>query len=264
MNILVINSGSSSLKYQLVNMEGESVTASGVIERIGEEMGSITQRSHPDKWPDAKSEEKRPVLNHDAAMRLMVEKLTGEEWGVIDSLSDIDAIGHRVVQGGESFAAPGPGGRGRGGDHPRQHPPGPAARRQPGGHRGRPGTVSRHAQRDRVRHRISPDHPAQGAPLPDPLRIVRGAPHPQVRLPRHLPQVRGPGRRRIPGQALRRHGPDHRAPGQRLLHGRREAGPVRGHHHGADPPGRVDDGHPAAATWTPRSFRSSRAPRSSA
>ncbi|MGE4193562.1 MAG: acetate kinase [Pseudodesulfovibrio sp.] len=106
MNILVINSGSSSLKYQLIDMEGESVTASGVIERIGEEMGSITQRSHPDKWPDAKSEEKRPVLNHDAAMRLMVEKLTGEEWGVIGSLSDIDAIGHRVVQGGESFAAP--------------------------------------------------------------------------------------------------------------------------------------------------------------
>lgn len=106
MNILVINSGSSSLKYQLIDMDGESVTASGVIERIGEEMGSITQRSYPDKWPDAKSEEKRPVLNHDAAMRLMVEKLTGEEWGVIGSLADIDAIGHRVVQGGESFSAP--------------------------------------------------------------------------------------------------------------------------------------------------------------
>ncbi len=106
MNILVINCGSSSLKYQLLDMSNESVIASGVIERIGETMGTITQKSNPAKWPDAKSVEKLPIHNHDAAMRLMASKLVGEEWGVIDSLRDIDAIGHRVVQGGESFSAP--------------------------------------------------------------------------------------------------------------------------------------------------------------
>ena len=106
MNILVINCGSSSLKYQLFDMAQETVIASGVIERIGEEMGVITQKSNPDKWPDTKSTEKLPIHNHEVAMRLMVNKLVGEDWGVIDSLRDIDAIGHRVVQGGESFSTP--------------------------------------------------------------------------------------------------------------------------------------------------------------
>ena len=106
MHILVVNSGSSSLKYQLIDMADERVMASGLIERIGEDMGTITQRSNPDKWPDAKSVEQRPVPDHKAAMGLMVEKLVGEEWGVVDSLRDIDAVGHRVVQGGESFSAP--------------------------------------------------------------------------------------------------------------------------------------------------------------
>ncbi|NDV18598.1 acetate/propionate family kinase [Pseudodesulfovibrio sp. JC047] len=106
MNILVINCGSSSLKYQLLNMKDDTVIASGVIERIGEELGIITQRSNPAKWPDTKSTEKLFIRNHEAAMRLMVEKLVGEEWGVIESLKDIDAIGHRVVQGGETFSTP--------------------------------------------------------------------------------------------------------------------------------------------------------------
>ena len=106
MKILVINCGSSSLKYQLLDMAQNTTIASGVIERIGEEMGTITQKSNPDKWPDAKSTEKLPIHNHEAAMRLMVEKLVGEEWGVIDSLRDIDAIGHRVVQGAEVFCEP--------------------------------------------------------------------------------------------------------------------------------------------------------------
>jgi acetate kinase len=106
MHILVINSGSSSLKYQLLDMAGDRVMASGLIERIGEEMGSITQKSNPDKWPDAKSVEHKAIPDHRAAMGLMVDKLIGEDWGVIGSLTDIDAVGHRVVQGGESFSAP--------------------------------------------------------------------------------------------------------------------------------------------------------------
>jgi len=103
MNILVINCGSSSLKYQLRNINTQRVMASGVVERIGESMGQITQRSFPDKWPDTKDTEELPILNHEAAMKLMVSKLTN---GVIQSPHEIDAIGHRVVQGGESFSHP--------------------------------------------------------------------------------------------------------------------------------------------------------------
>lgn len=106
MNILVINCGSSSLKYQLLDMDTETIIATGVIERIGATMGSITQKSNPDKWPDAKDTEDILIPDHEAAMRLMVAKLTGEDWGVISSLSEIDALGHRVVQGGEEFSHP--------------------------------------------------------------------------------------------------------------------------------------------------------------
>jgi acetate kinase len=106
MNILIINSGSSSLKYQLMDMDTRTVVATGLIERIGEAMGSITQKSHPEKWPDRKNTEDVAVPDHDAAMRLMAAKLTDPQWGVIRALTEIDALGHRVVQGGESFTSP--------------------------------------------------------------------------------------------------------------------------------------------------------------
>ena len=106
MKILVINCGSSSLKYQLLDMNTECVLATGVIERIGERMGTVTQISNPQKWPDAKDTEDIPILSHKAAMRIMVKKLTGNEWGVIDSLNEIDALGHRIVQGADEFSQP--------------------------------------------------------------------------------------------------------------------------------------------------------------
>lgn len=106
MKILVINSGNASLKYQLIDMLEKTVITTGEIEHIGEPMGTITQKSFPHKWPDAKDVEQLPIQNHQDAMRLMVSRLVGEEWGVIDSLKDIDAIGHRVVQGGEDFFHP--------------------------------------------------------------------------------------------------------------------------------------------------------------
>ncbi|GAB7022341.1 acetate kinase [Salidesulfovibrio brasiliensis] len=106
MKILVINCGSSSLKYQLLDMDARSVIANGVIERIGEETGTVSQQNHPDEWPDRKNSEDVRVKDHEAAMRLMAGKLTDGQWGVLRSLSEIDALGHRVVQGGERFSKP--------------------------------------------------------------------------------------------------------------------------------------------------------------
>ncbi len=105
MKILVINCGSSSLKYQLRDMERETVIASGLVERIGQENGSISQKNYVG-GEEKKLSEIIPVANHDIAMELVADKLTNEEWGVITSLEEIDAIGHRVVQGGDEFQQP--------------------------------------------------------------------------------------------------------------------------------------------------------------
>jgi len=103
MKVLVINCGSSSLKYQLRDMDTESVLASGVVERIGEPVGRITHTELPEDDAAEKHAEERPIPDHVEAMRLMVEKLLAR---AISSLDEIDAIGHRVVQGGESFSHP--------------------------------------------------------------------------------------------------------------------------------------------------------------
>lgn len=102
MNILVINAGSSSLKYQLLNMENESVMATGLVERIGDTTGMITH-----KKMNGSGEEKivieRAFHNHKDAMHLAVDLITDPEKGVISDKKEIYAIGHRVVQGGEQF-----------------------------------------------------------------------------------------------------------------------------------------------------------------
>ncbi len=98
MNILVINAGSSSLKYQLFDMNNETVLAKGQVERIGLPMGAVSQKS--DKG--AISIE-APVPDHTAAMEFVVKCLTDKEKGVISDLSSIDAIGHRVLHGGADF-----------------------------------------------------------------------------------------------------------------------------------------------------------------
>ena len=98
MKILVLNCGSSSLKYQLINMETEEVLASGKYERIGEEEAFITHKVN-----GKKIEIKKPAYDHKEAIEFTLEQFTNPEYKVIESLEEINAIGHRVVHGGEIF-----------------------------------------------------------------------------------------------------------------------------------------------------------------
>ena len=101
MNVLVINCGSSSLKYQLINSESEEVLAKGLCERIGINGSAIT---HQPKGGEKATTEVE-MKNHTQAVQYVIEKLTDKEVGVIASLNEIDAVGHRVVHGGEKFAS---------------------------------------------------------------------------------------------------------------------------------------------------------------
>lgn len=101
MNVLVINCGSSSLKYQLIETGSETVLAKGLCERIGIDGSAIT---HTPKGGD-KVTTTVPMKDHTDAVKLVIEKLTDTNVGVIKSLDEIDAVGHRVVHGGEKFAS---------------------------------------------------------------------------------------------------------------------------------------------------------------
>ena len=100
MNILVINCGSSSLKYQLINSETEGVLAKGLCERIGID-GMLTYQ--PEGGENEKSEIAMPT--HTEAINAVLAALTNEKSGVIKSLSEVGAVGHRVVHGGEKFTS---------------------------------------------------------------------------------------------------------------------------------------------------------------
>ena len=98
MKILVINAGSSSLKYQLIDMNGEVVLAKGICERIGLEDGIFTHKANGNAWTTY------PVMKNQTEAFAQVKKaLTEGEGKVIDDLSEVGAIGHRVVQGGDRF-----------------------------------------------------------------------------------------------------------------------------------------------------------------
>ena len=101
MNILVINCGSSSLKYQLISSDTEEVLAKGLCERIGIDGSAI---SHTPAGGDKVTEE-LPMADHTDAVRYVIDKLTDANVGVIKSLDEIDAVGHRIVHGGEKFAS---------------------------------------------------------------------------------------------------------------------------------------------------------------
>ena len=101
MNILVINCGSSSLKYQLINSDSEAVLAKGLCERIGIDGSVLT---HTPAGKD-KVRIETPMPNHTVAVQLVIDALTNAEHGVIKSLDEIGAVGHRVVHGGEKFAS---------------------------------------------------------------------------------------------------------------------------------------------------------------
>ena len=98
MKILVLNSGSSSLKYQLLDMETEKVLAKGNYERIGIGGSFVTHKVGKEKYSFEKD-----VKNHEEAISFVMEQFTDKEHGVITSLDEINAIGHRVVHGGEKF-----------------------------------------------------------------------------------------------------------------------------------------------------------------
>ena len=100
MNVLVVNCGSSSLKYQLLDMTTETELAKGLFEKIGDQDAMFTH-----KRPNAdKLERVEPILNHKEALRILLDILVDAEYGVIKSMDEIDAVGHRVVHGGEKFA----------------------------------------------------------------------------------------------------------------------------------------------------------------
>lgn len=97
--VLVINSGSSSIKYQLIDVEAEDSVATGIVERIGEEAGAVTHRG-----PDGTTTRELPIPDHEAGMDLVLG-LFAEHGPALDQ-SVLRAVGHRVVQGGDVFAGP--------------------------------------------------------------------------------------------------------------------------------------------------------------
>lgn len=100
MKILVLNCGSSSLKYQVIDMETESTLASGNFERIGSSEAFLTHKVNGEK---IKLEV--PVKDHAEALKIVMNQLVHTEYGIIKSLDEIDSIGHRIVHGGEKFNA---------------------------------------------------------------------------------------------------------------------------------------------------------------
>lgn len=99
MKILVLNCGSSSLKYQLLNMETDQVMAKGTYERIGEK-SFVTHKINGEKYKF-----EHPVKNHKEAIDFMIELLLNPEYNTIKDLSEIDGIGHRVAHGGDKFSS---------------------------------------------------------------------------------------------------------------------------------------------------------------
>ena len=100
MNVLVINCGSSSLKYQLIDSETEAVLAKGLCERIGIDGRLVYQKAGNDKEITEAS-----MPTHKEAIQMVLEALTNEKTGAIKSLAEVNAIGHRIVHGGEKFAS---------------------------------------------------------------------------------------------------------------------------------------------------------------
>ncbi len=100
MNVLVINCGSSSLKYQLINMDTENVIAKGTYERIGEE-SFLTHKINGQKYVL-----QHPVKTHKEALDFAIKQLLNKDYPAIKSLKEIDAVGHRIVQGESYFSGP--------------------------------------------------------------------------------------------------------------------------------------------------------------
>lgn len=103
MKILVINSGSSSIKYELFDMTHHKVVASGTAEKIGEDTGILTHKTILESGESVKKVEEEKINNHHEGLNRIVDLLLDPEHGVIQDKSEISAVGHRVVHGGETF-----------------------------------------------------------------------------------------------------------------------------------------------------------------
>ena len=106
MKILVINTGSSSIKYELFDMKHHHILASGTAEKIGEETGVLTHKIMRADGKLIKTEEEGVFSDHHQGLNRIVELLIDKEQGIIQDKSEITAVGHRVVHGGEAFQAP--------------------------------------------------------------------------------------------------------------------------------------------------------------
>lgn len=104
MNIFVINSGSSSIKYQLIKMPKAEIACSGIVERIGLEIGVISHKTFPG-GEEKVTKLELEILDHTEGLAQVARLLTAAEIGVIEDPAEINVVGHRVVHGGESFAA---------------------------------------------------------------------------------------------------------------------------------------------------------------
>ncbi|TFV94365.1 acetate kinase [Algoriphagus kandeliae] len=104
MNVFVINSGSSSIKYQLISMPEEKVICSGMVDRIGQEGSRVDYRSFLKREP-VEFSEKMPISDHSAGLQEVAKLLVDPEVGVITDPKQVEAVGHRVVHGGEKFAS---------------------------------------------------------------------------------------------------------------------------------------------------------------
>jgi len=98
--VLVINCGSSSLKYEVYNMPSRVSLGKGLVERIGNKIGCISQKKNGNKYT-----KETPIPDHKAAMKLVMEALTDEKEGILSNMSEIGAVGHRVVHGGEKYSS---------------------------------------------------------------------------------------------------------------------------------------------------------------
>ncbi len=106
MKILVINSGSSSIKYQLLDMDTESVLVTGLVERIAEDHGVLAAHAYPGTGQEKCFSLETTIPDHNTGMKMLIEQISDPQNGVISDASEIDAVGHRVVHGGESFQQP--------------------------------------------------------------------------------------------------------------------------------------------------------------
>ncbi len=103
MKILVINCGSSSLKYQLIDMENEHLLAKGICEQIGDSHSSFTHKVPADETKNIKKKQ-TPIEDHGVAIKIVLDLLVSKENGVISSTDEIGAVGHRVLHGAEKFS----------------------------------------------------------------------------------------------------------------------------------------------------------------